>query len=281
MTALSGLPDGATPAPRQPSHRTRHPIGRVWVARWLLVQWVRRDFTVQYRQSLLGVVWALAQPLLLLASYGVVFSAVLGVEAPKGSYAVFALCGLVPWTFVATAANRGVASLMTSTHIIRQVYFPRSIVPLASTGVTVVDLALGTGVLLAAQALTAREVHAATLAVVPIYLGLTMLMAGVAIFLSLIGSLVRDLRFVIPLVVQIGFIATPVLYPRNQVPERFRWVYDLNPVAHVIEALRAAVIEGRWPSARLLLVIFAAAVAVLGLAIWYCGAVEDRLPDLL
>ncbi|MGQ0615842.1 MAG: ABC transporter permease [Acidimicrobiia bacterium] len=281
MTALSGLPDGPAAPTREPYRPAHHALGRAWSARWLLVQWVRRDFTVQYRQSLLGVTWALAQPLLLLASYGVVFSQVLGVQAPEGSYVVFALCGLVPWTFLATAVNRGVASLMSATHIIRQVYFPRCIVPLASTGVTVVDLALGTVVLLVAQLATAHTVHLATLALVPIYLSLTMLMAGVAVFLSLIGALVRDLRFVIPLLIQAGFIATPVMYPQSQVPDRFRWVYDYNPVARVIEAVRGAVIEGQWPSATLLVSVFAAAVAVLGLAIWYCGAVEDRLPDLL
>lgn len=253
----------------------------MWSARWLLWQWIRRDFIVQYRQSLLGLAWSVVQPLLLLALYGVVFVKVLRVHPPQGSYLVFALCGLAPWGFVATALNRSSTSLLTSSTVIRQVYFPRVIVPLASTGVTTIDLALSTAILLIIQAVTAGQLHASTLALIPIYLGLLLLMAAVGIVVAMVAALVRDIRFVIPLLLQIGFIATPIMYPQGLVPHRYAWVYDLNPVGRIIGAVRSAVIVGHWPSAALLVSIVATGAVALGLAVCYGNAVEDRLPDLL
>jgi len=253
----------------------------LWAARWLLLQWVRRDFTVQYRQSALGALWAVGQPLSLLLVYGLVFRNVLGVRPPQGSYLVFALCGLVPWTFVASAVNRSVTSLANASPIIKQVYFPRAVVPLAATGVTMIDLAAGTSVLLVVQVLANGQLHLASLSLALIYLDLVLVLGAVSVVASLLGALVRDVRFLMPLLLQVGFIATPVMYPRSLVPVRFGWLYDLNPVGRVIEAVRAAVIEGRWPAPALLGALTVVGIVLLGLAIWYSAAIEERLPDLL
>lgn len=257
------------------------PLARVWNARWLLWHWVRRDFTVQYRQSLLGVAWAIGQPLLLLLVYGVVFRRVLRVEAPAGSYVVFALCGVVPWAFVSSTILRSVTSLSNAASIIKQVYFPRSVVPLASVGVTLVDLAAATLVLLAAQLASQGTLHAATLGLVPLYLGLALVLGAVAIVAAVLGALVRDVRFVMPLVLQLAFIATPVMYPRELVPAAYRPFVDLSPVAWVIEAMRDAVILGRWPSPGRIVLLLVAGAALLAAALRYAAAIEDRLPDLL
>lgn len=256
-------------------------LGGLWAARWLLSQWIRRDFTVQYRQSVLGPLWAVVQPLSLLLVYGIVFSQVLNVRPPRGSYLVFALCGLVPWTFVASAITRSVQSLANAAPIIKQVSFPRSVVPLAATGVTVVDLVLGTAVLLLTQAVANGELHLATLSLVVVYLDLVLVLAAVSVFGALIGALVRDIRFLVPLVLQVAFIATPVMYPRSLVPARFGWIYDVNPVSRVIEAVRGAVIDGRWPSPALLAGLTLAGILLLAAAVRYSSSIEDRLPDLL
>lgn len=256
-------------------------LASLWGARWLLAQWVRRDFTVQYRQSALGPLWAIVQPLSLLVVYGIVFRQVLDVRPPRGSYLVFALCGLVPWTFVASATTRSVQSLATAAPIIKQVFFPRSVVPLAATGVTVVDLVLGTLVLLGTQLATNGRLHLATLSLVVIYFDLVLVLASLSVVVALVGALVRDVRFLVPLLLQVGFIATPVMYPRSLVPPRFGWVYDLNPVGRVIEAVRAAVIDGRWPSPALLAGLSLTGALLLLIAVRYSAAIEDRLPDLL
>ncbi len=259
----------------------RGAMQRTWASRWLLWQWTRRDFIVQYRQSLLGLAWSVAQPLLLLALYGTVFAGVLKVKAPDGHYLLFALCGLAPWTFLSTAINRASYSLVGATTVIKQVYFPRAIVPLASTGVTTIDLAVSTCILLATELLSLGTIHPSTLALIPIYLGLLLLLAGFAVIISLIGALVRDIRFLIPLILQVGFIATPVMYPRTLVPHHYSWLYNVNPMSRIIDAIRSAVLFGRWPSAGLLGAIIGAGVVVLVLSLWYSAAVESRLPDLL
>jgi len=267
--------------PARHSEGRQGALNRVLEARWLLLQWVQRDFTVQYRQSVLGVVWAIVQPLMLLVFYGLVFNRVLGIEAPHGNYVVFALCGLVPWTFITSVLTRSIVSLASASYVIKQVYFPRSLIPLASTGVTTIDLLLGTAVLIGAQVVANGELHIATLALIPIFLCVLLLMAAVGVVAAVLGAFVRDLRFVLPLLIQVGFIATPVMYPRSQVPARYAWVYDANPIGRVIEAVRACVIEGRWPSFGLLAGLFVLGVLSLVVALAYSSAVEDRLPDLL
>jgi lipopolysaccharide transport system permease protein len=262
--------------------RSRSSLAGVWAFRWLLLQWSRRDFTVQYKQSLLGVVWAVVQPLMLLALYGVIFTAFLGVKPDRGSYAVFALCGLVPWSFISSAIGRSSGSILGGAGLMRQVYFPRAIIPLASTGVTVIDLAIATVVLLGAQLVTAGTVHLSTLSLVPIYFGLILFMSGVSIFVSVIGALVRDIRFLIPLLLQVGFLATPIMYPRRgTVPGKYGWIYAVNPVARTIESIRQAVIDGTWPPAYGLLLLVAVGALTLVVALRYSAAVEERLPDLL
>lgn len=260
----------------------RGPLGELWASRFLLLQWVKRDFTVQYRQSLLGAAWPVVQTLLLLAVYGVVFTQVLDVEAPEGTtYVVYALCGLAPWAFLASAVQRGLVSLANAAPIIQQVHFPRAVVPLASTGVTVIDLCISTVLLLAVQVVAERHLPLSVLALVPIYLGLACLLAGICVVGSIIGVLVRDLRFAVPLVLQVGFIATPVMYPPTLAPEGSRWIYDLNPMARTIEAVRSAVVEGTWPSAGLVAGLLVVGIAVLVAALLYSAAVEDRLVDVV
>ena len=278
MAALPHDEPRPRPAARPPADG---PIGRLWTSRWLLWQWVKRDFTVQYRQSLLGAAWPLVQTLLLLGIYGLIFTQVLDVEAPHGNYLVFALCGLAPWAFLASAIQRGLVSLTNAAPIIQQVHFPRVIVPLASTGVTVIDLGISTSLLLVVQLVTERSLPLSVLALIPIYLCLTALIAGVCVVGSIIGVLVRDLRFAVPLVLQVAFIATPVMYPPTLAPEGRRWIYDINPMARTIEAVRGAVTEGRWPSGWLLGGLLLGGFAALWAALVYASYVEDRLVDVV
>jgi lipopolysaccharide transport system permease protein len=257
------------------------PLAELWASRWLLLQWVKRDFTVQYRQSLLGAAWPLVQTSLLLGIYGLVFTQVLDVRSPHGSYLVFALCGLAPWAFIASAVQRGLVSLTNAAPIIQQVHFPRAVVPLASTGVTVIDLSISTSLLLVVQLVTDHTMPLSVLALVPIYLGMAMLLAGICVVGAIVGVLVRDLRFAVPLVLQVGFIATPVMYPATLVPESRRWIYDINPIARTIGAVREAVTEGRWPSLALVGGLLGVGAVVLLGSILYASTVEDRLVDVV
>lgn len=247
-----------------------------------MLQWVRRDFIVRYRQSGLGLLWALLQPALLLTVYGIVFVKILHVRSPHGSYLVFAYCGLAPWTFMANAVTWGSQSFSTATSIIKQVYFPRSVVPLAAGGVIVLDLLISTIVLLFLQLVTAGGIHLSTLALIPLFVGFVFFVEGLVVFSSVLGALVRDIRFVIPLALQVGFIITPVMYPRSQVGTgSWSWVFSINPFAQVISGVRSAVVYGQWPSLVLIVVLLVGGATFLALSVQYLNSVEDRLPDLL
>jgi ABC-type polysaccharide/polyol phosphate export permease len=255
---------------------------QLWQSRWLFLQWVQRDFIVRYRQSILGVAWAVIQPALLLVVYGLVFTKVLHIRSPRGSYLVFAYCGLAPWTFLSNAVTWGIQSLITNSSVIKQVYFPRSVIPLAAGGVVVLDLLVGTGVLLILQLVTAHAVHLSTFALFPIYIGLLLLVEGVVVFAGIFAAFVRDIRFVVPLLLQIIFIATPIMYPQSQAQGSIaKLVFSSNPLARVIAASRQAVIYGRWPSLGLMGGLIGAGFVVLSVSLVYSHAIEDRLPDLL
>jgi lipopolysaccharide transport system permease protein len=270
------------PAPRFDAALERSALAKIWASRWLLLQWTRRDYTVQYRQSLLGLAWAVLQPLLLLLVYGVVFKGVLKVKIPPGTnYLVFALCGLVPFTFISNVVNRSAFSLLNATSVIRQVYFPRAIVPLSSACVTLVDLGVSMMILIVVELATKHTLPVTMLAVLPIEFGLFLLMGGIAVFIGMFGALIRDIRFVIPLLIQVAFIATPIMYPRSVAGHRYAWVYSYNPIAIMIDAIRTAVISDQWPSATLIIGLIAGGAAFLALALWYAASVEERLPDLL
>ena len=257
-------------------------LAELWRSRWLFLQWIRRDFIVRYRQSALGLAWAIIQPALLLLVYGLVFTKVLHVQSPRGSYLVFAYCGLAPWTFASNAITWGIQSLISNATVIKQVYFPRSVISLAAGGVIVLDLAIGTCVLLTLQLITAGTLYLSTLSLLPIYLGLILLVEGIVVFSAVICSFVRDVRFVVPLLLQVVFIATPIMYPENQVKGHLgKAVFSLNPLARVIDAIRQAVIYGHSVSLGLSAELIGAGVVVATLAALYSKSVEHRLPDLL
>lgn len=275
-------PGRGTAPPRRPAPRPGDGVWpAIWLSRWLVLQWVRRDFVVRYRQSALGLAWAVVQPALMLAVYGLVFVKVLHVHPQHGSYLVFAYCGLGPWAFFSNAVSWSMPSLVNASHIIRQVYFPRVVIPLAACGVVVVDLALSTVILLVLQVATAGHLYLSTLALIPLYAALVLGTAALAVIGALLGAFVRDIRFALPLLLQLVFIATPIMYPRTEVHGRWSWIFTYNPMARLVAAVRAAVSAGRWPGAGATVAAVAVCLVALVAAVVYSATVEDRLPDLL
>ena len=248
---------------------------------WLLAQWMRRDYIVRYRQSLLGLAWAVLQPLVLLAIYGLVFVHVLHVAVPKVPYVVFAYCGLTPWSFVASSVAMGVQSVLAAQPIITKVWFPREIVPLAAVGVSLIDLGISTMILLVLAAAFGTGLHVAMLALVPLYLGLVLLISGIVVAASAFTVFVRDIRQAVPLLLQAAFIGTPIMYPVSRASGTVHRLITLNPIAVTIAGIRRAVIDGQWPSAATLLVPILIGAVVLAVALAYFRSVEQRFPDVM
>ena len=236
---------------------------------------------VRYKQSLLGPAWAIFQPLAMMLVFAAVFSTIVRVPTGGHPFPVFAYSGLLPWTAFAAAVGSASTSLVAHASLVTRVYFPREILPITYIAAAVFDLAVASTVLLAMVLYYQIAVTPALLWIVPILV----LLAGVALTVSLalcaIHARYRDVGVAMPLLLQIWFFASPILYPLAAVPAKWHHVYTLNPMAGIVDGFRSAVLEGRTPDLAAL--GSASAIVVVGLPIAYLWFkhVDATMADLV
>ncbi|MDH5525737.1 MAG: ABC transporter permease [Nitrospirota bacterium] len=218
-----------------------HPFrfSELWSFRELLLQLVWRDVSVRYKQTALGLMWAVLNPVLM----AVIFSIIFGIWArmPSGDipYPLFFLAGIIPWTFFASALADVSNSLVSQRALLTKVYFPRVITPLAATAVPLVDALVAILVLLAATLLKGMVPSWHALWAVPLGLVWAWVSAlGVGLCFSALNIKYRDVGQLVPFIVRVGMFASPVIYPLSMIPEKWQWLYGLNPVVGVIELTR-------------------------------------------
>lgn len=219
-------------------------LSSLWHYRELIYILVWRDVTVRYKQTLLGITWAMFQPVATMLIFAAVFSVMGKIPSEGFPYPVFLYAGLLPWFYVSQALSRGGSSLVGEASLISKVYFPRLILPLAATIAPLVDLLL---------AFVAFIGLMAWFEVLPTWRILLLpLFAGLAAIVTLSGGLwisalyvkYRDVGHILPMFIQLWMFVSPVLYPVNKVPEAWRGLYAVNPVVSVIEGFRWALIPG-------------------------------------
>lgn len=216
----------------------------LWAYRDLLVILAMRDIKVRYKQALLGIGWALIQPIAMATILFVFFGLLMGLNAKVAPtpYLVFVLAGVLPWTLFEAAVGSSSGSVVANGSIVRKVYFPRLIVPLAATGAPLIDFVIGFCVLLIAMALLGVTITWSVL-LVPIMIGSLLIgVFGVGILMSAITVAYRDFRHLLPFMLKLLFFLTPVIYPVTMVPDRFQWILSLNPVGGTIAAFRSAIL---------------------------------------
>ncbi len=222
----------------------------VWEYRELLFFLAWRDIKVRYRQTALGVAWIVLQPLLSTVVFTVLFGVLLRVPSNGAPYAVFALAALVPWQYFSSSMSRVGTSLVGSAHLITKVYFPRLIIPLSGVLSTLVDFAVGFGVLLT-MLLVYRVPLTASVFWLPAFLLLAVITAlGFGLWLSALNVRYRDVNYLIPFLLQIWMYVTPVVYGASLIPERYRPLLALNPMTGVVEGFRWALLGGAGVSAQ-------------------------------
>ena len=234
--------------------------------RELLWMWTLRTIKVRYKQSLLGTAWAILQPLSMMLIFTAVFSFFIKVPTEGIPYPVFSYTALLPWTFFATSITFGVPSLVNNMNLVTKVYFPREIIPIAAVAASFVDFLVASTAFLGMMALF-RVPLFSTVVLIPAILIIQGLLAlGVNLFASAINVFYRDVRFVVPLGIQLWMYVTPIIYPVTLVPKRLRILYMLNPMAGIIEGYRQVILRGQWPDFRYLglAALVSAAVFVLG-----------------
>lgn len=256
-------------------------LAELWEYRELLFFLVWRDVKVRYKQTVLGAAWAILQPFFTMVVFSLFFGRLAGLGAQiEGGipYPVYTFAALVPWTFFAQGLNQAADSLVGSANLIKKVYFPRLVVPLAGVITGGVDLALAFVVLLGMMAFYGI-VPSAAVVLLPVFLLLALVTAlGVGLWLSAANVMFRDVRYTLSFLVQLWLFATPVAYPSSLLPEPWRTVYGLNPMAGVVEGFRWALLAAPPPGA-LIWVSAAAAAAILVSGAYYFRRMERMFAD--
>lgn len=215
-------------------------LGELWYYRELLYFLTLRDIKVRYKQTLMGVAWVIIQPLTTVLIFTLVFNRFVRLEAGALPYPLFALSGLLLWLFFANAVTNSTHSLVSNANLITKVYFPRMFIPAASVGAGLVDLAVAFLLLLVlcfyyGVALTLNML------VLPLFVLMMALLAlGVGLLSAAVTVKYRDLRHALPFIIQLWMFASPVIYPTSIVPDRWKWLVTINPVAGIIEGFRAS-----------------------------------------
>lgn len=252
----------------------------LWEFRELLGFLVWRDVKLRYKQTVLGAAWAILQPVMTMLMFTVLFGRWAKMPSDGLPYAVFAFAALVPWTFFSNALAGAAASLIGNTHLISKVYFPRLLISLSTLGTGLIDLLVALVVMLALMAWYGIAPTWQLLAL-PMAIVLTAAVAfGVGSALAALCAIYRDVRYVIPLLTQLWMFASPVIYPLNFVPERWRWTFYLNPLVGAIDAFRSSLLglPFNWPA---IAVAWVVTIAIGWLGLSYFRRVERRLADLI
>jgi lipopolysaccharide transport system permease protein len=254
-------------------------LAEIWRNRELLYFLTWRDIKIRYKQTVLGAAWALLQPAFMMLIFTLVFGRLAGGSGAV-PYPLFAIAGLVPWTFFSNAVTNSGNSLVNNVHLVTKVYFPRLIMPAAAVLSGLVDLALA--VLLLGGMMLYYGVGLTThILMLPVLFGLTTLCAlSTGMWMSALNVKYRDVRFALPFVIQLWLFASSVVVPSTVVPERLRWLLHLNPMSAIIEGCRAALFSTpfHWPAIGL-----AAALILIGfiLAAHYFKQTERSFADFI
>lgn len=252
----------------------------LWAFRELLWMLTLRDVKVRYKQTVLGAGWAILRPLATMLIFSIVFGRLVGMPSDGYPYTIFVYAALLPWTFFAGALSASGMSLVSSAHLVGKVYFPRLILPLSSVGAGLVDFLISTALLLLMMIWYGIG-WTWNLAVAPLLVVLLVFSAlGVGTILSALTVAYRDFAHITPFIVQIWMYVTPVIFPTNLVPDKWRWLLYLNPMTGLIEGFRSSFL-GRPFDLVGLASCFGIVVVLFLVGIAYFERVERRFADII
>jgi lipopolysaccharide transport system permease protein len=256
-------------------------LAEVWEYRELLLFLTWRDMKVRYKQTALGIAWAVIQPLFTMIVFSLFFGRLAQMPSDGVPYPIFAYAALVPWTFFANGLAQSADSLVGSANLIRKVYFPRLVIPLATVTSGIVDFAIAFSVLLGMM-LYYGIVPTANVLWLPLLLALAVITAlGVGLWLSALNVKFRDVRYVVPFLVQFWLFATPIAYSSSLLSEPWRTLYGVNPMAGVVEGFRWALLRTDTAPGPMILVSFLTALVILVGGAFYFRRMEETFADIV
>ena len=253
----------------------------MWRYRELGLVLALRDFKVRYRQAFIGAAWAIVQPVCTLLVFQVLFS-LLNKTPTSGAapYAASALCGLIPWYLFATTVRDASESLVSNRHIITKIYFPRLWLPVGTALVALVDFAIGLVVLFGVLFFFGYTPQLRWLFLIPFTLLAVGVSLSIGIWLSAVNAIYRDVKYIIPFAIQMGFFISPVIYESSSIiPESWQVIHAFNPMVGVIEGFRWALLGGPAPKASVLVVTVISTLFVFAGGLLFFRRAEQKVAD--
>lgn len=277
----------ATAAPRPVTEITpyRSPFAidlrEVWEYRELLFLFSWRDATIRYKQSVVGVGWALIQPIMMTAIFTLIFGRFAKLPSEGVPYTVFTLTALLPWNYFSRSLSESSNSLVGGSHLITKIYFPRLVLPISKVFSGLIDFAIAF-LLLIALMIWYRVTPTAGVLMLPVFMLIAMLTAfGVGLWLTALNVKYRDVSFVIPFLVQIWMYASPVAYSTSIVPQRWQRIYGLNPMVCVVDGFRWALLGKSAPNPQAALSSISIVLVLLVSGLWYFNKMERTFADVI
>jgi lipopolysaccharide transport system permease protein len=256
-------------------------LAELWAYRELLLFFVWRDVKVRYKQTVLGVFWAVIQPFFTMVIFSLFFGRLAQVPSDGVPYPIFSYAALVPWTFFANALTQASNSLVASANMLKKIYFPRLTMPVATVLAGVVDFVLAFAVLLAMMFYYGLAPTANVLWL-PLFLLLALVTSlGVGLWLSAMNVQFRDVRYVVPFLTQAWLFATPIAYPSSLLPEFWRPFYGLNPMVGVVEGFRWPLLGAETAPGPMIGVSALVALALFVSGAFYFRRMEKTFADVV
>lgn len=256
-------------------------LSELWDYRELVYFFTWRDIKVRYKQTVLGILWAILQPLFTMLVFALFFGRLAKVPSDGIPYPIFSFTGLVPWTFFATGMTQASNSLVQNSNMLKKIYFPRMAMPIGTVLAGCVDFCLAFVVLLGMMVVY----HTAPtwkVILLPLFLLLALVTClGVSLWLSAMNVHFRDIKFTIPFITQFWMYATPIAYPSSLLPQPWRTLYGINPMAGVVEGFRWALLGARTAPGPMIMLSSFVAVALLISGAFYFRRQEKTFADVV
>ncbi len=256
-------------------------LQELWRYRELIMFLAWRDIQVRYKQTALGVAWAVIQPVFTMVVFSVFFGRLAGIPSDGLPYPIFVYCALLPWQLFAYSLTESSNSLVTNQNLITKVYFPRLVIPIASVLASLVDFVIAFGVLIGMMGYY-RIIPTQAVWTLPLFVLLAVCIAlGMGLWLSALNVRYRDVRYIIPFLTQAWLFVTPIAYPSSLVPEQWRVLYGINPMAGVVEGFRWALLSaGKAPGSMLTVSVLVTLIIFVS-GLFYFRHMERTFADMV
>lgn len=282
---MSSTADHQTDLRRFVVRPTRHGVRFSWAELWeyreLLMFLAWRDIKVRYKQTVIGVAWSVLQPLLMMIAFTVFFGKLGGVRTDGVSYSVFTYVAILPWQLFSHALLASSVSLVANQDLVKKVYFPRILVPIASLSVGLVNFGIALVALVVMMVIWGIEPHPRLFFVLPFLAMAIMASLGAGFFFSALNARYRDVQLALPFLTQIWLFATPVIYPTSLIPDQWRLVYALNPMVGVVDGFRWSFLGVPAPQPKMMFVSVVATLIMFAIGLCYFLRTQETIADVI